>query len=102
MDDWLGNLPGELAYDVIAALLLYSAGRAWQNRKRLEGYYGKDFRVTLADRVGVSDAVQTLTGGGVATPRGMSSASGVLSVSFPKKRSPAEELFWWYWRIRLS
>ena len=119
MDDWLRNLPGELAYAVIGALLWHSARRAgrtaWQKRKRLIGR-AKSLRVTVADRVGISDATtQTLRGGGikghadsvgggalVGTAQGRSSAYGVLSVSFPKKLSAAEELFWWYWRIWLS
>src|SRR5687768_1704495 len=97
MVDWLRNLPGAVAYDVIAALLLIFAGRAYQRLKRLEGSYGKDHLVTIADSVGVSDAT-TLRG----TVQGGGSMSGELSVGPPKRRSAAEEILWWYWRIRLS
>jgi hypothetical protein len=41
-------------------------------------------------------------GGGklIGTARGRSSASGVLSVSYPKKLSAVEELLWWYSQVR--
>jgi hypothetical protein len=114
VDDWLRNLPGQLAYDAVGLALLYSARWAYQNRKRLIKR-GKGIRVTVTDHAGTSDSyTQELTGGGIesqAAPgrgalvgmaRGRSKASGVLQVSFPKKPSPAEEMFWWYLRLRLS
>jgi hypothetical protein len=70
VDDLLSDLPRHLLYRAIEVLLRLYAARAYQNLKRLEGHYAKEISVTIADRVGVSDAI-THTG----------------------KRSPAEELF---------
>jgi hypothetical protein len=114
VDDWLRNLPGELGYFAVETGLWLSALWVYQNRKRLIRR-GKSMHVTFADRVGISDSyAQELTGGGIESQaalgggaivgraQGRSKASGVLQASFPKKHSPAEELLWWYWRIRLS
>jgi len=81
MGDWLSDLTVHLQYRAIEVLLRLFAARAWQNLKRVEGHYAKEISVAIADRVGVSDAITH-------NPLG--------------KRSTAEELFWWYWRIRLS
>jgi hypothetical protein len=99
MDDWFRRLPEELGYAFAWWLLLYSAERAYQRLKRLEGSYDKNIRVAITDSVGVSDATTHALRG---TVQGGGSMSGELSVGLPKKRSAAEEIFWWYWRIRLS
>jgi hypothetical protein len=58
-----------------------AARGASQNLRGLEGHYANLFSVAIADRVGVSDAIKLPDSGA---------------------SSSAVELFWWYWRIRLS
>jgi hypothetical protein len=81
VEDWLSDLPRHLLYRAIEALLRLCTAWARQHLRGLEGHYARNIRVTLADRVGVSDAITR---------------------NPPDKLSAAEELFWWYWRIRLS
>jgi hypothetical protein len=77
MDDWLGNLEWYIAYRILDALRRSFAVWWRQERKRLEGHYAN--KRTIADHISVSDVIPQ-TG----------------------KLSAAEELFWWYWLIRLS
>jgi hypothetical protein len=75
----LGDLP-PWAFRYIVEVLRILLPWLRQNLKQLEGSYGKNIYRRITDSVVVSDAI--------AEPK--------------KKLSAAEELFWWYWLIRLS
>jgi hypothetical protein len=91
---------------------VYGVYLIYENRDKLLRR-GQRVRGTLTDRLHLSDSLtQELTGGGiesqaslgsgtlVGAAQGRSNASGVLSVSYPKKLSAVEEIVWWVWRVR--
>jgi hypothetical protein len=99
LNDWLRNLPGALANDVAGVLLIYGTGWIskwiWKHRRELMRR-GRAIQVEITDTVGITDSVE-LSG----TAVGRSNASGILTVTRPKKKLPEwEELLWWYIRLR--
>jgi hypothetical protein len=76
----LGDLP-PWAFRYVVEVLRILLPWLRQISKRAEGSYGTNFRVPIADSVDVSDAI---------------------THNRPGKLSAAEDLFWWYVRIRVS
>ena len=119
MNDSLANILGIIVDGGTIVYVGYKSGCwVWKNREKLTRH-GQHLRTSVTDRLHLSDSrSQVLTGGGIpslssasggtlvqgtamATSRGRSSASGVLSGTHPQEKPPAwEELLWWYLRVR--
>ena len=97
MNDSLADMLGIIVDGGTVVYVGYKTGR-WvlENREKLIRH-GQHRRTSVTDRLHPSDShTQVLTGGGtllqgkaMGTSRGRSSASGVLSVTYPQEKAPA-------------
>jgi hypothetical protein len=89
MEDWINSLPWHFATRALTYVLRLLVQGAYQIGKQLI-WPPKYIHRTLVDAVSISDVtliVEKITGSESRAPKGLSAA---------------EELFWWYWIIRLS
>jgi hypothetical protein len=102
MDEWIRGLPGELAYWVIEFAL--GAGAVWmyQNRDNMVRRRRRMVRTTTSV-MGKSSGRATAT---VIKLPGVESEELLGTLTAIPHKAPlslagaAEEVFWWYWRVR--